>query len=81
MTKIKVIVEKYLDGYVAYPIGIKGVVVGQGESYQGSLADLQSAIEFHVGTFGTGILIDEDCTILDAFVAEIHLPPLSETYS
>ena len=30
--QIKVIVEKHPDGYVAYPLGVKGVVVGQGDS-------------------------------------------------
>lgn len=29
MTKqFKIIVEKHTDGYVAYPLGLKGVVVG-----------------------------------------------------
>ena len=28
--KLKIIVEEHADGYVAYPIGLKGVVVGQG---------------------------------------------------
>ena len=27
---VKIIVEKHRDGYVAYPLGLKGVVVGQG---------------------------------------------------
>jgi len=30
---IKIIVGKRPDGYVAYPLGIKGVVVGQGDTY------------------------------------------------
>ena len=34
MRQIKVVVEKHADGYVAYPLGIKGVVVGQGDSYE-----------------------------------------------
>ncbi len=29
--RFKVIVEKHPDGYVAYPLGLKGVVVGEGE--------------------------------------------------
>jgi len=28
MKKYKIIVEKHSDGYVAYPLGLKGVVVG-----------------------------------------------------
>jgi predicted RNase H-like HicB family nuclease len=43
MKQIKIIVEKHLDGYVAYPLGIKGVVVGQGDTYEDALADVKSA--------------------------------------
>ena len=28
--QVKIIVEKHPDGYVAYPLGLKGVVVGEG---------------------------------------------------
>jgi len=31
MRQYKIIVEKHPDGYVAYPLGLKGVVVGQGQ--------------------------------------------------
>ena len=30
MRSLKIIIEKHPDGYVAYPVGIKGVVVGEG---------------------------------------------------
>jgi predicted RNase H-like HicB family nuclease len=56
MSRIKIIIEKYEDGYVAYPIGIEGVVVGQGDSYEEALADVQSAIRFHIETFGEKVL-------------------------
>ena len=56
MTQLKVIVEKHEDGYVAYPLGLKGVVVGQGDSYEEALADVKSAIAFHLGTFGSEML-------------------------
>lgn len=49
----KIIVEKHPDGYVAYPLGlIKGIVVGEGDTYEAALADIKSAIEFHIETFG-----------------------------
>jgi predicted RNase H-like HicB family nuclease len=51
MRNIKIVVEKHEDGYVAYPLGIKGVVVGEGDSYEQALADVKSAIEFHIETF------------------------------
>ena len=69
MLKYKVIVEKHPDGYVSYPLGIKGVVVGQGDTYEQALSELKSAIEFHIKTFGSEVL-DIDPPVLEAFVAE-----------
>jgi predicted RNase H-like HicB family nuclease len=48
----KIIVEKHADGYVAYPLGLKGVVVGEGDSYEEALSDVKSAIGFHIEAFG-----------------------------
>jgi predicted RNase H-like HicB family nuclease len=71
MKPVKIIVEKHADGYVAYPVGLKGVVVGEGDSYEQALADVKSAIRFHVETFGPGVLTDDDDSpVLEAFVAE-----------
>lgn len=69
MRQFKVIVEKHSDGYVAYPIGLKGVVIGEGDTYEEALADVTSAIRFHIDTFGTEVLQD-DSPVLEAFVAE-----------
>ncbi len=69
MTNIKVIVEKHPDGYVAYPLGLKGVVVGEGDTYEDALADVRSAIRFHIETFGDEVLQAEP-PVLEAFVAE-----------
>jgi predicted RNase H-like HicB family nuclease len=69
MKQFKIIVEKHPDGYVANPLGIKGVVVGQGDTYEGALSDVKSAIRFHIETFGEDVL-DVDPPILEAFVAE-----------
>ena len=66
---MKVIIEKHPEGYVAYPAGIQGVVVGQGKTYDEALRDVQSAIRFHIETFGPNSLESED-PALDAFVAE-----------
>ena len=52
MKQFKVIIEKHTDGYVGYPLGLKGVVVGQGDTYDEALADVKSAIKFHLETFG-----------------------------
>ncbi len=69
MTNIKVIVEKHSDGYVAYPLGLKGVVAGEGDTYEEALADVRSAILFHIETFGDEVLQAEP-PVLEAFVAE-----------
>ncbi len=67
---IKIIVEKHADGYVAYPVGLQGVVVAQGETYEQALADARSAVEFHVEAFGRDVL-DEDDPASEVFVAEM----------
>ena len=73
MTKqFKIIVEKYPDAYVAYPLGLKGVVVGEGDTYEEALADVRSAIAFHIETFGEEVF-ESDPPLLEAFVAESRL--------
>jgi len=67
--QIKFIVEKHSDGYVAYPLGVKGVVVGEGETYEEALADAKSAVQFHIETFGADIFFDET-PVIEAFIAE-----------
>jgi predicted RNase H-like HicB family nuclease len=69
MRQYKIIVEKHPDGYVAYPLGVKGVVVGEGNTYEEALSDVKSAIRFHLDTFGPDIL-EVEPPILEAFVAE-----------
>ena len=56
MKQFKIIVEKHLDGYVAYPLGLKGGVVGQGDTYEEALSDVKSAIRFHIETFGEHVI-------------------------
>ena len=69
MKTIKIIVEKHPDTYVAYPLDLKGVVVGQGDSYESALEDLKSAIKFHIETFGPEAL-EIDSPVLEVFIAE-----------
>jgi predicted RNase H-like HicB family nuclease len=56
LRQFKIIVEKHSDGYIAYPIGVKGVVVGEGDTYEEAIADVKSAIQFHIDTFGKDVL-------------------------
>ncbi len=72
MRDLKIIIEKHSDGYVAYPLGIQGAVVGQGETYEEALTDVRSAIAFHAETFGPSVW-DNDDAILEAFVAETRV--------
>jgi predicted RNase H-like HicB family nuclease len=70
MKQIKIIIEKHEDGYVAYPVGIRGVVVGEGDTYEEALRDVQSALKFHVESFGAQALDGDEGPVLEAFVAE-----------
>jgi len=56
LRRIKVIVQKTEDGYVAYPLGLKGVVVGDGDTFEEALENIKSAINFHIETFGDEVL-------------------------
>lgn len=69
MLNIKVIIEKHSDGYVAYPLGLKGVVIGEGDTYEEALSDVKSAIFFHIKTFGADVF-ESDLPALEVFVAE-----------
>ena len=68
MRKFKIIVEKHADGYVAYPVGFKGVVVGEGDTYEQALNDVKSAIKFHIETFGAEQAEEE---YSEVFTAEV----------
>ena len=69
MQSFKIIVEKHKEGYVAYPLGLKGVVVGEGDTYEDAVADVTSAIEFHIETFGTEAFELEE-PVLEVFITE-----------
>ncbi len=69
MRQYKIIIEKHPDGYVAYPLGLKGIVVGQGDTYEEALSDVKSAIRFHIETFGEAAL-EVEPPIIEAFIAE-----------
>jgi predicted RNase H-like HicB family nuclease len=69
LRQFKIVVEKHPDGYVAYPLNLKGVVVGEGDTCEEALADVKSAIQFHIETFGPEVL-EVEPPVLEAFVAE-----------
>lgn len=60
MKHIKIVVEKHFDNYIAYPLGLKGIVIGEGDTYEEALADVKSAIRFHIETFGQEVIETQD---------------------
>jgi predicted RNase H-like HicB family nuclease len=73
MKTIKILIEKHTDGYVAYPVGLKGVVVGEGNTYEEALADVKSAVLFHIETFGKDALPDDETPVVELFIAEMAM--------
>lgn len=69
---MKVVVERHPDGYVAYPLGLKGVVVGEGDTYDEALADVTSAARFHIETFGRDA-VEGDSPVLEAYLADAQV--------
>lgn len=71
MKQFKVVVEQHEDGFVAYPVGLNGVVVGEGDTEAEAIADVQSAIQFHLETFGADALGEPigDVTLAEVTVA------------
>jgi predicted RNase H-like HicB family nuclease len=72
MDSVKLVIEKHADGFVSYPLGLKGIVVGQGDTYEEALEDVRSAINFHIETFGPDAF-ENDSPVLEAFIAETKL--------
>lgn len=70
--ELKIIVEEHADGFVAYPVGLRGVIVGQGDTLEDAVADVTSAIKFHVETFGSTEL-EMDEPLLDVFVTDTRV--------
>jgi hypothetical protein len=60
MKTLKFVVERHRDGYVAYPLGLKGAVVGAGTVMKRRLADAKSAAVFHIESFGTEAFEGDD---------------------
>ena len=50
---------------------MKGVVIGEGDTYEEALADVKSAILFHIETFGDDAYDSGD--LIETFVAEVSL--------
>ncbi len=68
MQRVMIVVEEHADGFVAYPVGLRGAVVGQGDTYEEAEGDVVSAIRFHLETFGPDAI---DAEVIDARLAEV----------
>ncbi len=66
---IKVVVERHPEGFVTYPLGLRGIVVGEGDTADEALSDVTSAIQFHIDTFGQEAF-DAESMVLEAYVVE-----------
>ena len=72
LKKLKIIISKEDDGYIAFPLGLKGIVIGEGNTYEEALEDVKSSIKFHIDTFGKEVL--EEITIpSEAFIDEAEI--------
>lgn len=67
--QIKIVIEKHPEGFVGYPVGLKGVVVGEGDTYEEALNDVKSAIRFHIETFGLEVF-ETESPVLEVYLAE-----------
>lgn len=57
--QFKIIVEKHWDCYVAYPVAVTRVIVGDGATYEDALADVRSAIQFRITTVEDAASLDD----------------------
>jgi hypothetical protein len=72
MTQLKFVVEQHSDGFIAYPLGFNGVVIGEGNTADEALSDAKSAAKFHMETFGSEAL-PVDSPLLNAFIVDMGI--------
>ena len=71
--RFKIVFEQKEDGLVVYTLGFSGRVVGQGDTEDEAIADVQSAIRFHIESFGKYVFAD-DSPLLHGYLTESRLP-------
>ena len=49
MSDLNIVVNQHFDGYVAYPVGLEGIVIGEGDTRDEALASVRSALAFMLG--------------------------------
>ncbi len=73
LRSVKVVIEKHPEGYVAHPLGLLGVVMGHGDTFEEALLDIRSAIRSHLEIHGRGAYPENGSPILEAFIAEVNV--------
>ena len=81
MRQSKIIVEKHPDGYVAYPLGFKGVVVGEGDTYEEALADVKGDAEIDVPVQITLLMRGQEAVIVVMHLIEIDVIRLQSPHA
>lgn len=57
---IHFVVVSHRGSYTSYPLGVEGVVVGQGDTFEEALESAKSATLFHIETFGLEHLLSTE---------------------
>jgi predicted RNase H-like HicB family nuclease len=70
--RVKIVVEQHADGFVAYPIGVEGIIVGEGDTYDEALSDAKSAITEFIEEFGIDAL-GLDSPVLEAGIVDFQI--------
>ena len=70
--RIAVVVERAEEGYVAYPLGMRAVVIGQGRTSGEAVEQLESALRHHIARFGRDVL-EEAIPADNVSVTEIEI--------
>ena len=72
MKYVRVVVEKYPTQYVAYAIGLKETVRGEGSTFEEAFNAVKAILDSHVEAYGSEAL-EPQTPILEAFIAEAAL--------
>lgn len=70
--RISIVIEKHSDGYIGYPLGIKGAVVGQGDTYEEALECAKSLVSEYLEVFGNEVVEEELAE--EATIVETDIP-------
>ena len=56
MRQVKIVIERFPDGYVGYPLGFsRGAIVGQGDTYTEALRDTENAVAVFIRHYGADL--------------------------